>query len=701
MTPIILESPTPPSPSPSPGVSREGLVLDGLDLNDGATRSLVGFDHAPAKKLLDWVRNSDTDGAKLLRLARHENSEFDLRIFIRNSTRDLVADTVGGIIDKLQEAERVAANGGRGLALVWTPAGGTYNYTFYVMSGEASVDRAHDFYKLGKPFLDVKLYCSPFGYGGEVTTSTTTSSLPLLEKTIVDIPGDVPAEGSYTVTDAATQNQSDVIVGQENYYYNAAALLIDSASMVTSGFAGSTTTRTGGYSADGVVRATLGEAAVTVCSSGELTHVGSYRPWFRLYGSSDDISVRLAWRQGRNQWTVEPWRTLPVGAKWCGVDLGEPKIREVLRGTQTWQWRVEAKSTVAGDTLDVDFVALVPTTEGYGRARLTLPIETPTTFSARDEFDQSAGALTGKTAPAGGVWVGAGDADDFSVETTGKTAQRTAVSDADANTGRYAVSGVSAFAAQVVQVDHKRGTVAGPSAEILTSGVLARYTDTSNYLLAAVEVTNTASAEATYMVVKKRVTGTVTELARVPLDGETRSTTSGQRWWTSTFHTLTAMVDAAGRYWVWWGTTGGPLTLIVTGQDSALATGGALASGKPGVYDAKQGSAAVTRNYDNFLSYAPTADAVIFSGQSGEFRSYGDDPYLREDSTGNYWGRPTADIRGGRLWLPCAGVEDRTTRVAVIAARNDLDTHAWENISDSKTLAISYRPRWVVVPRQA
>ena len=65
---------------------------------------------------------------------------------------------------------------------------------------------------------------------------------------------------------------------------------------------------------------------------------------------------------------------------------------------------------------------LVPVDEGYGVLRAPLSADYGVAvYPGRDEFNQSAGALTGKTAQVGGVWVGAGDADDFNVDapTTG------------------------------------------------------------------------------------------------------------------------------------------------------------------------------------------------------------------------------------------------------------------------------------------
>jgi len=42
--------------------------------------------------------------------------------------------------------------------------------------------------------------------------------------------------------------------------------------------------------------------------------------------------------------------------------------------------------------------------------------------------------------------------------------------------------------------------------------------------------------------------------------------------------------------------------------ESALATGGALASGKAGIFDFNSTATASTRNYDNFLVTVPTPD---------------------------------------------------------------------------------------------
>jgi len=324
---------------------------------------------------------------------------------------------------------------------------------------------------------------------------------------------------------------------------------------------------------------------------------------------------------------------------------------------------------------------------GYGRARRLISFETSTTFSARDEFDQTAGALTGKTAPIGGTWAGAGDADDFQVGSG--TASRTAVSDADVNTGRYAISGVAGFAAQIVQVDVKRNATFAVGSE-LYSGALARYTDTNNWLMAHVD-TNSGGGADVRLTVRKRVAGTVGTLQTVVLARSQQLT-----YWVNSFFTVRLMVDARGSWLVWCGPQGSQLVApTATGTDSDLATGGVLASGKPGIYDAKLGSEAVTRNYDNFFAFVPAANAACFANQSIEFRS---DDTIREDSTGTYWGKPS-EYRGAPFYLPPAGDENRVSRIAAMMRRNDVYSTAEANVTDSQAVQVAYTPRFLVIPR--
>jgi hypothetical protein len=49
------------------------------------------------------------------------------------------------------------------------------------------------------------------------------------------------------------------------------------------------------------------------------------------------------------------------------ADLGLVTVPKIRLGTQRWDFQFHAKSTVAGDDLDWDWIALVPADEGSGR----------------------------------------------------------------------------------------------------------------------------------------------------------------------------------------------------------------------------------------------------------------------------------------------------------------------------------------------
>jgi hypothetical protein len=131
-------------------------------------------------------------------------------------------------------------------------------------------------------------------------------------------------------------------------------------------------------------------------------------------------------------------------------------------------------------------------------------------------------------------------------------------------------------------------------------------------------------------------------------------------------------------------------------SDSVLATGGALATGKPGFLDRNALSIACTRYYDNFYTATPPAEPiVVYSGRTVTIAS----TYAqRPDSTGTYYG-DVPSYRGSRFYVPPAGTAARKTRIAVVARRNDIVVNTDANIADSTTISAFYTPRYINVPR--
>jgi hypothetical protein len=318
---------------------------------------------------------------------------------------------------------------------------------------------------------------------------------------------------------------------------------------------------------------------------------------------------------------------------------------------------------------------------GYVELAATTAAQTPAAFLARDEFDQTAGALIGKTAPVGGAWAGAGDADDFSVETTGKTAQRTALSDSHA-LGHQAISGVAAQTNTVVQVDFKYSTALAV-AQFQYCGLVARYVDSSNFLAVVLMMQRTTDA-------------TFYSINAAPWIAGAFAASLGVRYVSpivpAAWHSMRAVIDSAGRVLVYLGPQGA-LSYVFGGYSSLLATGGTLASGKPGFLDAWFQATAQTRNYDNFLAFSPTPDAAMFASQSLALRS---DRATREDAGGTL-SNDVVSRRGTYLRVRPAGREARSSRFVVKPYRNE-PTSMPDPAIDDVSAQLFVTPRGLVVP---
>lgn len=391
----------------------EGLVLDSLDLNAG-NFTLEELDLGNATKRLEWIVGIDADGAALLRDPLTDNRVVTARIRVGpRTTMDLALADVGSLVDKLEEAERQPD----GVALVYTPATATKTFTLYVLSGEItdvpiSITSG---WLVKSPLITVKLTCKPFGYGAEVTGSTVTNANAYQTVAQGSVSGDVPAEARVVITDNASKDRRHVEVGIQYRYYDAGTSLeLDSDDMTAVG--GTATTRSGAYdpgaSGNSVIRATLGVQPTTVCSTGNLGHVGVFRVKARVYASALDVRVRLNWQEGSGSFRPNPWAAPAVAGGFSEIDLGLIAIPPKVLGTQRWTGRIEAYTTAPGDTVDIDVLWLVPAGEGYGVARGIYTYQ-PGALVGRDEFTGATSTLNGRSAPSGGTWATSGATTDF------------------------------------------------------------------------------------------------------------------------------------------------------------------------------------------------------------------------------------------------------------------------------------------------
>ncbi len=541
---------------------------------------------------------------------------------------------------------------------------------------------------------ELRLEVIPDFYEDEITLSDhTETTLPELTFTETDLRGDYPARVRIVVDEDDAEDQSSLVwsIRSRHYSGGTTAAMAYEAEALTTLDAATRTSLSGASGGTVVQHASLADdwtpvVGTNMNSGVYLTHTGTYRVFARVYSNGGTstgggtISSRFVWDVGDLVTPTEnpTWNLPTQGSQFYIADLGEIRLDRIPSGTHRWGGQIQAKGQ--GGTIAVDRVWFLNTDDGYGVCKGAASASGLTAFSARDSFDQSSGTLTGKVLSTGGTWTGAGDADDYSIDTATHTAQRTAVSDSSIYNGRFAIAGATTFTNVTVQADVKF------SARVSDGyfGILARYVDTSNWFLFAL---NPQSSTAGWIWTIARVAG-----ATYYASGASGGALYGL---TNTYYRLRLQVNADGTFKIWVGFADYPLPSepYFQYQDSSLATGGALASGKVGIYDAQTNATANTRTYNNFLVTTPTPDAAIFASQSAELSHRA---MLREDSTGATYG-PISDVIGDLPRLPPAGLDGRTTELVLKASRGDLDTSPDSGIDDISARAY-YRPSWLYVP---
>lgn len=603
---------------------------------------------------------ADTEGDPAVQ-TRYRNRTLTYRVRVVGSSeatwRAAISD-LDAVVDKVNREQ--------GEIKETTPGGIIFYWDVVSAEIDGPKDNDHLFWRSNRTIV---VEAKPFWRGTETALSDhTETTLPHIVFTEGTIDGDVPALGRLVIDDDQGADQRFLMWAIQSRHYdsaNSAKLFYEAEGRTLQG--GATSVASGSASASTAVQqADLNPNYQSMLSTQEsgggahLSHIGTFRVWARVLVASGNLgttTMALEWGVGdRRRFTRNAEATPVAGGSYGLVDLGLVTIPEIQQGAQQWEGRFLAKSTSVGDDLLLDCFWLFPVDEGYGEARAINTLPAPTVYLARDEFDQSAGNLNGKTAPAGGTWATAGATTDLAVEATGHTLQRSTSS--DSGNGRLAVVGSTAYAAIAVQTDLKFTALGG------IQGVIARWVDSSNYLIAYVAVSTTFT-----ITVAKVVGGVTTALA----------TLGGPVPILSTWYRLLLTVDAAGRYRSYFGQQTAPLTQYANGQDAGLlGTGGTLDDGKPGIIDINPTVTSVTRNYDNFAAWAPPTDAAIFASQSLEIRH---DGVIREDSAGAIWA-PVSDYEGDYLLLPPSRGEGRDLRVIAKASRSLPGVNPDTNIDD-------------------
>jgi hypothetical protein len=272
--------------------------------------------------------------------------------------------------------------------------------TFDVLKYGARIQVPADKRWVARQAADVTLTltCAPYGRAASVTLSTHTASdtkAPLVF-TETGIKGDVAALGALPIGNPGLTNKNYCIWGVQSRYYtsdtqNALVYQGEDGSAISGAAANAGASGASGAGSNKVMR--LSDVGLSGASSyypgggapSPLWHVGTFRVLARaqpLSGNTGITSLRINASIGgvgtgisvTNDWTaIQDPSAAVIKGVWVLVDLGIvtlPKARVSLGGPGgSWVPTITAKSTVATDDIDIDWIALVPSDEGSGVAQ--------------------------------------------------------------------------------------------------------------------------------------------------------------------------------------------------------------------------------------------------------------------------------------------------------------------------------------------
>jgi hypothetical protein len=414
-----------------------------------------------------------------------------------------------------------------------------------------------------------------------------------------------------------------------------------------------------------------------IAASGKhMNHKGNRRMFVRLWDPNDqygNIRLKLEYRSlGSVAWSSNKGKATLVSGGFSYIDFGECRIEEAALGEDRWEFRLLAMTTgPGGEEIEIDKFYPFPT-EQFEIVQKPEELSTGGTVLWEDYFNQEAGNLTGKIAPVGGTYEGEGDADDFVVDPTTGEAKRTAKGDSSLNNGRFLVASGTKKAYQKLE-----GEITGLNfiSNAQKSGYLFRYKDKSNwgmlsFIKGVIVMPGPIILEACKLRVEKCVAGVVTVLKESEL---VQQLAAGG----GLFLTVTAggSITAEAKAGHETGTLYAKLVL----EDADFKTGGSLAEGKVGMYDAMTATGGSSTNPRKFRKPLATVapgesgfteeDSVCFAGRGIEYRSEG---CFRQHSTDEVWGRLIPD--GFAPYAPPSRLEGRAARCIIVPSQGDFES---------------------------
>lgn len=347
---------------------------------------LMAFDApAPELKLL-WTSSIDMDGSLRADPGSYENRTVTASLEVERSTAALTQAQLRILGHKIGKIVREG-----GTLKVTYPSGNTF--TFDLLAGSHNIAFNHVFVLGNLAEVTVSFTCLPGARGAEQDLGDNTeTTLPALIFSEASIPGDLHALGRILADNDSSADWQWLVLGLETdalythttssgsgaLFYEAETRTVLGGATAVAGPSGAS-----GAGSNVVRQATLTptyQAMLSTQATGggsHLSHVGAFRFYARVQmptANTGAISIALEWTAGDfNNATQNPAVEFAAGhsleGKWALVDLGIVTIKKPRSGTQRWEGRIIAKSTIAGDDLDVDYLMLVPVGVGFGVAQ--------------------------------------------------------------------------------------------------------------------------------------------------------------------------------------------------------------------------------------------------------------------------------------------------------------------------------------------
>ncbi len=505
------------------------------------------------------------------------------------------------------------------------------------------------------------------------------------------VKGNLPGRVNLAVTEATGKDQAGLAWAFRCRNYSAAstAKAIYEAEALQKLGAATESTRTGASGGKVIRLSSLGTDWTPVLGTAlggteDLTHQGVYDVWARVFTTSAiPPYLRLAYNIG--DWVnpeCNPSVQVPDFGNFYLVNLGQINLRRLPIGKHRWQGMIQARGAGGGENIDIDRLYFFCADEGSGivRANTTAAIEVPINgYAARDEFNQTAGNLKGKTLPTGGTWNLAGDlTPEAVVDAKLDRAVRSAATDEEL--GSIYTASTPSVGTVVVSVDmfisssFKAGEFEG--------GPVARFTNAESLVAAVVQGLWVGGGDkpALFLLIRE---GGVDDFA-----GPFFLNTVKQGQWM----TVKLVLLPNFNYMLYAGPQGDP-ELLAAGWDTSLQGANVSAPGKVGFISRHLSAGALESAFDNFQAWEPALDAAVYSKRSITLSDRG---AFRETALGTYYSPvsyPSSDLPR----IPVSGPEERPVEVVLKPSRGDFDTLADSGL-DKFTAQLGYRPCWSDIP---